>query len=68
MLAAIKFDNHFRALTGKVDNVWADGSLSNEFETVEATVAQACPEPFFGFGCVAPQGSRAFRIVHYERF
>lgn len=55
MLAAIEFDDEAQAATGEIGDVWADGVLEDELCAFDLPVADALPQPFFGFGAIAPQ-------------
>jgi len=50
MLAAVNLDYEPKLGTGKIDNIWADGFLSLEFQPKETMSTQVVPQPLLGIG------------------
>jgi hypothetical protein len=54
MLPTVQLDNQFFLKTDKINNVWANRSLTAKFATIELTHAQMAPKNLFGVGKMAP--------------
>ena len=55
VLAAVEFDDEFRAEGCEVGDVRAEADLTAEVEAAPFEVAQQGPEPLFGFGLIGAE-------------
>ena len=66
VLPAIQFDNQTRGFTAKINNVRCNRHLPPEFQSIQATVAQAEPQRALGIGLIPPQSSRYGDTRHHN--
>jgi hypothetical protein len=59
MLATVDLDDKTKMMAGEIREVRTDRGLTPEMMLLEWWLPQMPPQPFFGFGRVTAQGSRA---------
>jgi hypothetical protein len=59
MCRTINLNHQLGSATGKIHEIWPDGKLAHEFETIEPAIAQFFPQAAFGFGVIFAQSTSA---------